>query len=192
MFFINLIFCSFLFYGPEDGNKHGVTAPPRSNSMSSSGPLTFDSGLNSVSDSHLSSSQTWSKLNSDSGVNMSPPPINLKTHPSLRRCSNEGSSTIGRTIQDSVSQHTSFPSGSSQIDDDLQFSCGRETPSPNSEKSGSDERLDEGFRPRTHQLSNPKDQYEVMRHSTKPRTESAPPAPIYGHIKLCSYEPLGQ
>ena len=108
---------------------------------------------------------------------MSPPPINLKTHPSLRRHSNEGSSTIGRTIQHSVSQDTSLPSGSSQIDDDLQFSCGRETPSLNSEKSGSDERLDEGFRPRTHQLSNPKNQYEVMRHPTKPRTESAPPAP---------------
>ena len=23
-------FCSFLFYGPEDGNKHGHTAPPSS------------------------------------------------------------------------------------------------------------------------------------------------------------------
>ena len=39
---------------------------------------------------------------------MSPPPINLKTHPSLRK----------RSKQD-----TSHPSGSSQIDDDLQFSC---------------------------------------------------------------------
>lgn len=151
--------------------------------MSSSGPLTFDSGLNSVSpshsvsDSHLSSSQTQPKLNGDSGVNMSPPPINLKTHPSLRRRSNEGSGSAGRTIQRSVSQDTSHPSGSSQMDDDLQFSCGRETPSPNSDKSGSDEQLDEGFRSRAHQLSNPKEQYEVMRHPTKPRTESAPPAP---------------
>ena len=189
-----LIFCSFLFYGPEDGSKRGLTAPPRSNSMSSSGPLTFDSGLNSVSpnshsvsESHLSSSQTQSKPNGDSGVNMSPPPINLKTHPSLRRRSNEGSSgSVGRTIQRSVSQDTSH---SSQTDDDLQFSCGRETPSPNSDKSGSDEQLD-GFRPRAQQLSDPKEQYEVMRHPTKPRTESAPPAPV-GASNYVRMSPLG-
>ena len=130
-----------------------------------------------MSDSHLSSSQTQPKLNGDSGVNMSPPPINLKTHPSLRRRSNEGNGSVGRTIQRSVSQDASHTSGSSQIDDDLQFSCGRETPSPNSDKSSSNEQLDEGFRPRVQQLSNPKEQYEVMRHPTKPRTESAPPAP---------------
>ena len=118
----------------------------------------------------ISSSQTQ---NSDSGVNITPPPINLKTHPSLRRHSNKGSGTIGQTIQHSVSQDTSHPSGSSHIGNDLEFSCGCETPSPNS-----DEQLNEGFHPRTHQFTNPKDQYEVMRHPTKPRTESAPPAPM--------------
>ena len=127
-----------------------------------------------MSESHLSSSQTQPKLNGDSGVNMSPPPINLKTHPSLRRCSNEGNGSVGHTIQHSVSQDASYTSGSSQIDDDLQFSCGHETPSPNSDKSSSNEQLDEGFRPRAQQLSNSKEQYEVMRH---PKTESAPPAP---------------
>ena len=152
--------------------------------MSSSGPLTFDSGLNSVSpshsvsDSHLSSSQTQSKLNGDSGVNMSPPPVNLKTHPSLRRRSNEGNGSVARTIQRSVSQDASHASSSSHLDDDLQFSCGRETPSPSSDKSGSNEQLDEGFRPRVQQVSNPKEQYEFMRHLTKPRAESAPAAPV--------------
>lgn len=164
--------------------------------MSSSGPLTFDSGLNSVSpshsvsdSSHLSSSHTHSKLNGDSGVNMSPPPINLKTHPSLRRRSNDSSSSVStssvpRAIQRSVSQDAS---SSSHIDDDLQFSCGRETPSPNSDKSDSNEQLDEGFRSRTQQVSQSKEQYEFMRHPTKPRTESAPPVAVgasdYVHMK---------
>ena len=172
---------SFLFYGPEDGSKHGVTAPPRSNSMSSSGPLTFDSGLNSVSPSHsvsdsqLSSSQTQSKLNGDSGINMSPPPINLKTHPSLRRRSNDSSSSIAHAVQRSASHDASQASSSSQLDDDLQFPCGRET--PGSDKSDSNEQLNDGFRPRVHQVSHSKEQYEVMNHPSKRRTESAPPAP---------------
>jgi len=63
-FYINVfyfglyLFCSFLFYGPEDGSKHGVTAPPRSASLSNSGPLTFGSGLNSTSPSSHSVSET--------------------------------------------------------------------------------------------------------------------------------------
>lgn len=149
--------------------------------MSSSGPLTFDSGLNSTSpssqsasESHLSSSQMHSKLNGDSGINMSPPPVNLKTHPSLKRRKNEGNGSTARNIQHSVSQDAS---SSSHIEDDLQFSCGHETPSPNSDKSDSSERLDEGYRSRTQQVSQPKEQYEFMKHPTKQRTESAPPAP---------------
>ena len=154
--------------------------------MSNSGPLTFDSGLNSVSpnshlESHLSSSQTQSKLNSDSGINMSPPPVNLKTHPSLRRRGNDGNGSVGRTMQRSISQDTttSQVSSSSQLDDDLQFpyNCGRETPSPEAEKSvGSNEQLDGGFRPRAQQVSSTREQYEVMKPPTKPRTESAPAA----------------
>ena len=155
--------------------------------MSSSGPLTFDSGLNSVSpnshsESHpSSSSQTQPKLIGDSGVNMSPPPVNLKTHPSLRRRSNDGNGSVGRTIQRSISQDTtsSQVSSSSQLDDDLQFpyNCGRETPSPDDEKlGGSNEHLDGGFRPRAQQLSSAREQYEVMKPLTKPRTESAPAA----------------
>ena len=147
--------------------------------MSSSGPLTFDSGLNSVSPSHsvsdsqLSSSQTQSKHNGDSGVNMSPPPpINLKTHPSLRRRSNDSNSSVVHAMQRSVSHDASQASSSSQLDDDLQFSCGRET--PGSDKSDSNEQLDDGFRSRAHQVSHSKEQYEVMRHPSKPRTESAP------------------
>ena len=35
---------------------------------------------------------------------MSLPPINLKTHPSLRRRSNDGNGSAARTIQHSVSQ----------------------------------------------------------------------------------------
>ena len=150
--------------------------------MSSSGPLTFDSGLNSVSpsnsvsdshpsSSHLSSSssQTQSKCNGDSGVNMSPPPVNLKTHPSLRRRSNEGYGGTARTIQRSVSQDAS-----SHTEDDLQFNYNRGTPSP---ESGPNEQLDERFRNRTQQISNSKEQYEFMRHPTKVRAESAPPIP---------------
>ena len=75
-------------------------------------------------------------------------------------------------MQRSVSQDAS---SSSQAEDDLQFSCGYETPSPN---SGSNDQLDERFRPRTHQVKNAKDQYEFMRHPTKPRAESAHAAPV--------------
>ena len=147
--------------------------------MSSSGPLTFDSGLNSVSpshsvsDSHLSSSQTQSKLNGESGVNMSPHPVNL-----LRRRNNDGNGSVACTIQRSVLQDASHASSSSQLDDDLQFSYGRETASASSDKSGSNEQLDEGFRPLVQQVANPKEQYEFMRHPTKPRAESAPAAPV--------------
>jgi len=108
---------------------------------------------------------------------MSPPPVNLKTHPSLKRRKNEGNGSAARCIQRSVSQDASQMSSLSHTEDDLQFSCGRETPSPNSDKSDSNERLDEGFRNRTQQVSHSKEQYEFMRHPTKPRTESAPPAP---------------
>ena len=88
------------------------------NSISSSGPVTSDSGLNSVStnshsvsESHLPTSQWQSKLNGDSGVNMSLPPINL--NPSLRRHSNDGNGSAARIIQHSVSQDSS---ASSEID----------------------------------------------------------------------------
>ena len=166
--------------------------------MSNSGPLTFDSGLNSVSpshsvsDSHLSSSQIQSKLNGDSGVNMSPPPINLKTHPSLRRRSNDSNGSVAHVMQRSVSHDISQASSSSQLDDDLQFSCGRETPGSNdSDKSDSNEQLDEGFRTRAQQLSQSKEQYEFMRHPSKPRTESAPPAPT-GATNYVHMNPSGK
>ena len=85
-----------------------------------------------MSDTHLSSSHTHSKLNGDSGINMSPPPVNLKTHPSLKRRKNEGNGSAARCIQRSVSQDASQMSSLSHTEDDLQFSYGCETPSPKS------------------------------------------------------------
>jgi len=102
---------------------------------------------------------------------MSPPPVNLKMHPSLRRRKNEGNGSVTRSIQHSVSQDAL---SSSHSEDDLQFSYGCETPSP---KSNSSERLDEGYHNHTLQVSHSEEQYEFMRHPTKPRTESVPPAP---------------
>ena len=165
-----------------------MDAPPRSNSVNNSEPLTYDSGMNSispnsqsVSGSHLSaSSQTHQRLNGDSGIGTSPPPpVNLKTHPSLRRrherTSSQGS---GIHVQRSLSIDTTETSRTSQLshEDDLQFSCGRET--PNSEHSDPLEQQSEAFRARAQQVPHGKEAYEYMRHPTKPRTESAPPAPV--------------
>ncbi|XP_065898240.1 insulin receptor substrate 1-like isoform X2 [Dysidea avara] len=180
---------NFLFFGPDEGRRNGLDAPPRSTSVSGSEPVTFDSGLNSVSPnsqsvsgSHLSTS-THQRLNGDSGISTSPPPpVNLKTHPSLRRRSHERTSSQGSSVHvqrslsiDTTTTDSSRASQLSHNEEDLQFSCGRET--PNSEHSDPMEQQSETFRARAQQVSHGKETYEYMRHPTKPRTESAPPAP---------------
>lgn len=75
----------------------------------------------------------------------------------------------------SIDTTTTDSSRTSQLEEDLQFSCGRET--PNSEHSDPMEQQSETFRARSQQVSHGKEAYEYMRHPTKPRTESAPPAP---------------
>ena len=118
-------------------------------------------------------------MNSDSGIDMSPPPFNLTAHPSLRRRSNDGDGSVGYTIQCAISQDitTSQVSSSSQLDLDLQFpyNCVCETPSSDGAKSGSsNEQLDGGFRPCGQQLSSTREQ--CINPPIKPRTESAPAA----------------
>ena len=75
-------------------------------------------------------------------IRMSPPPVNLKTHPSLKFHGNDGNGSVGRIIQHSISQDTTSlqVSSSLQLDNDMQFpyNSGCETPSPDElEKSGS-------------------------------------------------------
>ena len=99
----------------------------RSNLLPSNEPQTFDSGLNSVSpNSHSelhssSSSQTQSKLIDDSGVNMSPPPVNLKTHPSLNSMAMMEMAVLG--VSYSVQYHKIPPLYKSQALYNLTMIC---------------------------------------------------------------------
>ena len=107
---------------------------------------------------------------------MSPPPVNLTAHPSLRRRSNDGDSRVGHTIQHAISQETTT-SSSSRLNQDLQFpyNSGRGTPNSNIGKSeSSNKQLDGGFRPCGQQLSSTREQY--INPPIKPRIESAPEA----------------
>jgi len=138
--------------------------------------------LNSISlnssGSHSSTSH-WCH-NDGSGIGTSPPPpISLKTLPSLQKHSHESTSSQGSNVHvqrlssiDTTTTDSLCASQLSHSKEDLQFSCGHEI--PNSEYSNPLKQQSESFHARSHRIFHGKEAYEYMRDPSKPRTEPAP------------------